>query len=84
MNLTYEGDPVGVSYFASALRDEGVDVTFDPPVEKRGAGSDVVVVVLTIAADRALGPVFEAAYAKATEKLKDRFPTAGVRRSDDD
>jgi hypothetical protein len=43
--ITYEGPPVAVSALAQMLREEGVDVGYKPPQERRGGGIAEEVVV---------------------------------------
>jgi len=59
--ITYRGSIRGVHVLARQLRDAGLTVDFDPPQESRGAGADVVHVLLRIASDVEAGVVGTAA-----------------------
>lgn len=46
--VMYEGPAPFVSLLAQMLREEGVDVSYEPPIEKRGAGEVVETVVVSL------------------------------------
>lgn len=85
MKITYQGPPALTGLFAQQLRDAGLDVSYQPPMEQRGAGEvavRVVMIVLEKAADEAGGVVMGAALSEAVRKLKGRFPQAKVTDED--
>ena len=63
------------------LRGEGLEVTYQPPLEQRSAGEvivKVVIVLLQKAADEAGGVVLGAVLSEAARKLKARLPHVRV------
>lgn len=46
--VTYEGPAPFASLLAQILREEGVDVSYEPPTEKRGAGEVLETVVVSL------------------------------------
>jgi hypothetical protein len=48
--IEYIGPPALVGAFAQCLRDEGVEVHYEPPLEERGVPSEVIDVVVIVTA----------------------------------
>jgi hypothetical protein len=68
--------------FAQVLRDSGLTVNYEPPMERRDGGGEALVHVVYWIADNAgaglIGGATFAAAAKAVAKLRERFPKAVV------
>lgn len=77
--LRYEGLPAFASALAQMLQEEGVQVTYQPPVEGRGAvtdmAQDVIVNLVTIGST--------AAITAAVERFRRRFRDVRVEEEDD-
>ena len=66
---------------AQMLNEEGVDVSYEPPIERRSAGPDLVVVVLWVAekaASKAFDISLDTLIGRAIARLKNRVPDADV------
>jgi hypothetical protein len=77
IELVYEGPPRGLAALVQGLEDEGLDVSYDPPMEYRGAGMGQEVEVALIVS--AAGTVAKVLVAKALEQLRSRWPGIKVR-----
>ena len=77
IELVYEGGPRGLAVLVQALRDEGLEVSYEPPHEYRGAGmgQDVEVALIVSAA----GTVGKALVAQALGKIRERWTGVKVR-----
>lgn len=79
--VVYEGDPGYASLLARTLQDEGVQVTYRPPMEYRGAGevpAAIVVYLVEKVADQGVGIVVSAAVSAAIAKFRRQVPNAKV------
>jgi hypothetical protein len=66
---------------AQMLREEGLEVTYEPPTESRSVESDLVLVALYVGdkvADATVGLSVDALVRKAVARFKDRLPQADV------
>jgi len=77
VELVYEGGPRGLAALVQALRDEGLEVSYEPPIEERSGGMAQEVVVMLVVS--AVGTVTKALTAKALEQLRARWPGIKVR-----
>ena len=77
MELVYEGGPRGLAVLVQALRDEGLEVSYEPPQEYRGAGTGREVEVALIVS--VAGTVGKALVAQALGKIRERWPWVKVR-----
>jgi hypothetical protein len=82
MKITYEGPPAIAGLFAQLLRDDGIEVSFDPPKERRDGTAEVAVKVVMFLADKVGDAAVAAALGAAVAKLKGRFPRAKVTDED--
>jgi hypothetical protein len=87
VKLTYRGPASLTSMFAQMLTDEGVDVSYEPPIERRSAGPDLVVVVLWVAekvVSKAFDVSLDTLIDRAVARFKNRVPSADmtIERSD--
>jgi hypothetical protein len=67
--------------FAQMLKDEGVPVTYDPPMQRRSGVSEVVQVVYSVvetAKDGVIGGTAFALANGAVKKMQERFPKASI------
>lgn len=83
--LTYRGPAPVVSALAQMLHEEGVEATYEPPVEGRTSGVELVVIYLMLRAgdkvtDRALDRMIDA----AVERFRARFGGTGATVEGDD
>jgi hypothetical protein len=83
--ITYAGSSARVGQFAQMLQDEGVEVEYEPPVERRGTGSDiavgVIVYILTKGGDAAINAVvhrFRRQVPQAKITIEDESGETGV------
>lgn len=77
MKITYEGPPALTGLFAQMLRDEGLEVDYQPPIEKRGGAADIMVAVgLTVSST--VAQIYGDEIKAAVRKLKDRSPHSKV------
>ena len=77
MKITYQGPPALTGLFAQMLRDEGLEVSYQPPIEKRGGAAEVMVAVgLTISST--VAQIYGDEIKAAVRKLKDRSPQSKV------
>lgn len=66
---------------AQMLSEEGVYVSYEPPIERRSASPDLVVVVLWVAekvASKAFDVSLDTLIDRAVARFKHRVPTADV------
>ncbi len=75
--ITYRGPAPFVSALAQMLREEGVNVTYAPPVEERGIGDAAVEVVLYLG-DQAVSGLMGAGIATVLTKFNKRFGDSGA------
>ena len=86
MRIVYEGGPRGLAMLAQALRGEGLDVDYEPPIEERGAGQDAlraVIHVTEVMRDEAVGAVVVEAARRAIAKVRQRLPGVKAKIEDD-
>src|SRR5450631_51451 len=85
--VTYRGPAGGVRRIAQLLKDEGLQVDYEPPMETRGIGSDVVVVVIVVGEkilDKTVDMGVDGLVRKAVETFKRKFPVAAEIDVEDD
>jgi hypothetical protein len=85
VTVVYEGPAPGVRRLEKMLTDEGLAVSYQPPMETRGVGPDLVMVVLYIGdkiLDEAVGVSVDALARKAVTGFKEKFSGHGVKRAD--
>jgi hypothetical protein len=80
--LTYTGDPALVSALAQALRQEGLDVDYERPSERRGAGEYADAIVELTVSGVAVNAITTGCRA-AWRKFRERFPGGATVTSDD-
>jgi hypothetical protein len=76
VTVKYEGDAGGVRRLAQFLTSEGLEVRYEPPMETRSVGQDVVIVVLYLgdkALDEAIGVSVGELARKAVQSFKARY-----------
>lgn len=78
VQLAYTGHSAFVSALAQALRAEGLEVSYDPPVERRGLGADDVqrIVVAVNAAE--VTAATKATIKAVVAKFREQFPGTEV------
>jgi hypothetical protein len=87
--VTLEIPPARASQMASFFLDEGFEVSWDPPLEKRAGGveRELVQVVFWLKDNAASGLVGGAAYAaaqSAVRRIRERFPSVKSEVEGDD
>ena len=80
--LQYEGHPAIASAFVQMLQEEGLAVSWEPPIERRGANipEDVLISILASGTYDAL----KAGIRAAVEKFRDKFPGRARITDEDD
>ena len=81
MRISYTGGPEGFDMFLAALQDEGIEVEYERPTERRTGGQIVlqaVVWLLDNAASAAVGVVVGAGYERARAKVRARYPRTRI------
>lgn len=82
MQITYTGGILGLHLLVDALRDEGFEPEYQPPLEQRGPAGDVVVQVVIWLAEEAggelVGAAAMAAAMRARDRVKARLPRSRV------
>ena len=81
MRINFSGGPQGFHMFIEALKDEGIEVEYEPPIEKRSGAQIVlqaVVWLLDNAASAAVGVAVGAGYERARAKVQERFPRTRI------
>jgi hypothetical protein len=82
VRVFFTGGPQGFDMFIEALADEGIEVGYERPVERRQTGAAVVVHavlwLLDNAASAAVGVVVGAGYERARAKVQARFPRTRI------
>lgn len=77
MRIEFRGGPLGLEMLARELRAAGVEPRYEPPVETRSAGEQVVEVTMWVldgAGQAVVGAVALAAVERAVAKVRERFP----------
>ena len=80
--VEYVGPPRGLSFLAHHLREDGAEAEYEPPAEYKDLRETVVTVLVTVVAERTLGPIIDAAVTKVKESMpgvKVGPPVAGPR-----
>jgi len=86
MRLVYRGPEAGDGMAAEILRREGLKVWYEPPMETRSGGSDLILVTFYIAdkvLDATVGVSVESAVKAAVAKIKARLPEADIKIEED-
>jgi hypothetical protein len=86
MKVQFSGSPRGLHHLVSDLRAEGVEVTYQPPEESRGAGDVAVTVTLWVAAGAAAKAgemTLEAIVRRVVAAYRKRFPGGAAEVTDD-
>jgi hypothetical protein len=81
VRIDFTGEPEGFHTFIEALEDEGIEVEYEPPVEKRTGGQIVlhaVVWLLDNAGSAAVGLAVGVGYERAKAKVQARFPRTRI------
>ena len=78
IELIYEGPARGVSLLAHQLEQEGLTVSYERPMERRGVGADMHTIVIAVAAGT-LTTGLAAASKAVVAQFRERFPQAEVR-----
>lgn len=77
IELVYEGGPRGLAVLVQALREEGLEVSNEPPQEvpRRRRGQEVEVALIVSVA----GTIGKALVAQALGKIRERWPGVKAR-----
>lgn len=81
MRVSFTGGPQGFHMFVEALKDEGIEVEYEPPTERRTGAQIVLEAVLWLvdnAASAAVGVAVGAGYERARAKVQARFPRTRI------
>lgn len=73
LDVRYTGDARLVGALAQMLQDEGLEVEYDPPFEKKSMEVDIVALVLAVSGHPDIRRLVSAAVAR----FKERFPGGG-------
>jgi hypothetical protein len=79
--LTYRGPARGASALAQMLREEGVEVSYTPPVERRDITQVAEVLIIYVgmkATDKFTDAALDAAVKRATTRWRQRFGGRGA------
>lgn len=73
VEVEFVGGPLGLAILKDALRNDGLTVEHEPPLEERGAGDATLIVLLSITGNLAT-EVLKAAVRAVIERVRNRVP----------